>query len=151
MSDAALSVAHCTFGAGERPRTSGAPADAGQSANRPKRGAMALSAMWARPCCGVSPSTWSRCVRISMTARYGGQVPMSSTATIVFAPTWLVPDRIPDQPGAGSHRIATDCITGRTVSGRLGPDSDLWSASGGWGYRAHHQQNNRRRSCASPF
>jgi len=47
-----------------------------------------------------------------MTARYGGQAPMNRGATIVFAPTWLVPGRIPDQPGAGSHRFATDCITG---------------------------------------
>jgi len=44
-----------------------------------------------------------------MTARYGGQAPMNSSATILFAPTWLVPGRIPDQPGAGSQRFATDC------------------------------------------
>ncbi len=47
-------------------------ADAGQSANRPKRAAMALPAMRARPRRGISSSTWSRCVRIFMTARYGG-------------------------------------------------------------------------------
>jgi hypothetical protein len=47
-----------------------------------------------------------------MTPPYGGQAPMNRSATIVVAPTWLVPGLIPDQPGAGSHRFATDCITG---------------------------------------
>ena len=28
---------------------------------------------------------------------------MNTGATIVFAPPWLVPGLIPDQPGAGSH------------------------------------------------
>jgi hypothetical protein len=82
---------------------------------------MALPAMRARPRCGISSSTWSRCVRITMTARYGGQAPMNRGATIVFAPTWLVPGRFPDQPGARSHLFATDCITRRTVSGRRKP------------------------------
>jgi hypothetical protein len=58
---------------------------------------------------------------------------MNRGATIVFAPNWLVPGPIPDQSGGGSHRFATDCTTGRTVSGRRGRDSDLCSASGGWG------------------
>jgi hypothetical protein len=30
---------------------------------------------------------------------------MNRRATIVFAATWLVLGRIPDQPGAGSHRL----------------------------------------------
>ena len=35
---------------------------------------------------------------------------MNRGATIVFAPNWLAPGRIPGQPGAGSHRFATDCM-----------------------------------------
>ena len=46
-----------------------------------------------------------------MTARYGGQAPMNRGATIVFAPD-LAGAGSSDQPGAGSHRFATDCITG---------------------------------------
>jgi hypothetical protein len=94
---------------------------------------MALPAMRARPRRGISSSTWPRRVRISISARYGGQAPINSSATVEFAPTWLVAGRIPDRPGAGQHRFATDCITGWTVSGRHQPDSDLCSASGGWG------------------
>lgn len=33
---------------------------------------------------------------------------MNRGATIVFAPTWLVPGRIPDQPGAGSRERGDD-------------------------------------------
>ena len=33
---------------------------------------------------------------------------MNRRATIVFAATWPVLGRIPDQPGAGSHRFATE-------------------------------------------
>jgi hypothetical protein len=33
---------------------------------------------------------------------------MNRGATVVFAPTRLVPGPIPDQPGAGSHHFATD-------------------------------------------
>jgi hypothetical protein len=35
----------------------------------------------------------------------------------VFAPIPLVRGRILEQPGAESHRFATECITWRTVSG----------------------------------
>jgi hypothetical protein len=69
-----------------KPLWQGTPADAGESANRPNRAAVALSAMRARPRRGISSSTWSRCVRISMTAPYGGQAPVNRGATIVFAP-----------------------------------------------------------------
>src|ERR1700730_10094695 len=54
-----------------KPLWQGTPADGGQSANRPKRAAMALPAMRARPRRGISPSTRSRCVRMSMTAKVG--------------------------------------------------------------------------------
>jgi len=37
---------------------------------------------------------------------------MNSSATIVFAPTRLVPVHIPDQPRAGTHRLAAVCIAG---------------------------------------
>ncbi len=53
---------------------------------------------------------------------------MTSGATVVFAPTWLVPGRIPDQPGARSHRFATDRIKERTVSGSRELDSDVCTA-----------------------
>jgi hypothetical protein len=56
---------------------------------------MALPAMRARPRRGISPSTWARCVRISMTTRYGRQPPVNRGATIVFAPIRLVQDRDP--------------------------------------------------------
>jgi len=39
--------------------------------------------------------------------------PMNRGATIVFAPIWLVPGRIPSQPGAGSHGFATGMLLGR--------------------------------------
>ena len=41
---------------------------------------------------------------------------MNSGATIVFAPTRLLPVLIPDQPRTGSHRFATERITGRTIA-----------------------------------
>lgn len=40
---------------------------------------------------------------------------MNRAAAIVFAAIWLVPGRIPDQPGAGSHRFATDCMCATNV------------------------------------
>ena len=52
----------------------------------------------------------------------------------------------PDSAGAGSYPrsagrriapLATDCITGRTISGRRGPDSDVRSASRASGDRRH--------------
>ncbi len=49
----------------------GTPADAGQSANRPKRTAIALPGMRARPRRSLSPPTWERCVRICMATRVG--------------------------------------------------------------------------------
>jgi hypothetical protein len=54
---------------------------------------------------------------------------MTRAVTIVFAPIRLVPGRIPGQPGATSHRSATDCITGRTVSGRRERDTGMMSVS----------------------
>jgi hypothetical protein len=40
-----------------------------------------------------------------------------------------MPGRIPGQPGAGSHRFATDYITGRTVSGSRERDTAMMSVS----------------------
>ncbi len=43
---------------------------------------------------------------------------MNSGATVEFAPTRLVPVRIKDLPGTGSHRFATARATGGATSGR---------------------------------
>jgi hypothetical protein len=70
------------------------------------------------------------CRRGSSAEKYSPVPPVPKN---VLAPIWLLPGRIPVQPGAGSHGFATDFILGATVSGRRDPDSDLCTASGGWG------------------
>ena len=48
---------------------------------------------------------------------------MNRGATIVFSPTRLVRVRIRGQPGAGSHRFATNCFTGTSNEGPRHPSS----------------------------
>jgi hypothetical protein len=50
-----------------------------------------------------------------------GGAPMNRGATVVFAPTRLVPGPIPDQPGAGSHRFATDFRRASEIAQRPQP------------------------------
>jgi hypothetical protein len=46
-----------------------------------------------------------------MTAKVGRQAPMNRGATILFALPRLISGRIPDQPGVGSHGLATKCFS----------------------------------------
>jgi hypothetical protein len=66
-----ISIAAKCGGKKSQPAVAGDSADAGQSANRAKRAAMALPAVRARALGGISSATLRRCLRISMTARAG--------------------------------------------------------------------------------
>jgi hypothetical protein len=61
---------------------------------------------------------------------------MNRGATIVFAPIWLVLGRIPDQGVPDRSALQQTASREGIVSGRREPDSDLCSASGGWGIEA---------------
>jgi hypothetical protein len=103
----------------------GTRADAGQSANRPKREAMALPAVRARARGGISPSTRSRGLRIFMTARVGrtGSDEQRRDCRVR-----------PDSTGAGSYagsarrRIALLCngLQHREVDRGLGRERGDW-------------------------
>jgi hypothetical protein len=89
---------------------------------------MALPAMRARPRRGISPSTWSRCVRMSTTAKVGRAGADEQGRDYRVRP---------DSAGAGSYprsagrRIAPLCYRlhhGRIITAGRGPDRDLRSA-----------------------
>ena len=73
-----------------------------------------------------------------MTERYGGRAPMNRGATIVFAPIWLVPARI---PGSAGRQIAPLCNRLQHAEDCLGKArARQWPLQRIWrmGYRANH-------------